>query len=399
MEHSTFYKRLFISQGIEPALTKINLDLFELCWNPNISIEFLEKTIDEKIESLCSTIDPNTPRDITNTSLKEIFHYTHFWGISQNKYLTIEVIARFSQKYKITWKMNMFGQNPNLFVEQIFLYPELLNFSDFGYNNNTTIEIIEKYIQNPVKIDEKHISEWDWEKLSLNKNITNEFIEKYIDKPWNWNYLAIMKNIISENFIEKYIDKPWDFNQLSTKSNMIPIALRHSHKHWNWYSLLYYNQPSCENIQKILEINPNLEIDWSKISINPNITEEFFLKHFDKPWDYYTMYKNTKFMEKISKKLYELISNPNYWNWKKMSENIYLTVDTVKKFPDFDWDWKKISTNIRIKEKWLQNFPKKPWNWDDVVRRLCYEISIFTKHSISVEKYVKNICPVYIYNY
>ncbi len=83
-----------------------------------------------------------------------------------------------------------------------------------------------------------------------------------------------------------------------------------------------------------------------------------------------------------------------------MSENIHLTVDIVKKFPDFNWDWKKIS-NILCGdcEKWLKEFPNKPWDWKIVVGRLYYKIDIFKKKKIPVEKYIKCLSPTFSTSY
>ena len=38
-----------------------------------------------------------------------------------------------------------------------------------------------------------------------------EFIEKHIDKPWNWDYISMNKNI-TVDFIEKHINKPWNWD-------------------------------------------------------------------------------------------------------------------------------------------------------------------------------------------
>ncbi len=309
MELSHFYKRLFQSKKIEAALSETT-NFFEVCWNPNISIEFIETIIDKSIRTIGT---------FQNSRLED----KNFWGISHNYYTTIEVILKFSQKYYARWSLNLFGINSNLNVEHVFLYPNIpWNFSDFGYNINTSLDVIEKYIENPVIKDGKNISEWDWDKISLNRNLTQEFIEKYIDKPWNWSRLSFISDIYSEAFLEKYIDKPWDFEKLSIKKNKINLALKYSHKHWDWDSLLYINDPSCENIEKIFEKNPNKTVNWSKISCNENISKYFFRKYNSADWDYYSLYRNEKFMKEILKDdsfkdVVSKISNPKNWNWKK----------------------------------------------------------------------------------
>jgi hypothetical protein len=73
---------------------------------------------------------------------------------------------------------------------------------------------------------------------------------------------------------------------------------------------------------------------WFNISMNPNLTMNTIKKH------------------------------PDFsWNWTAISSNPSITLDIIDDNPDFPWDFDEVSYNPNITLDYVLNHPDKPWNW------------------------------------
>ena len=88
--------------------------------------------------------------------------------------------------------------------------------------------------------------------------------------------------------------------------------LKKYESYWNSY---YWNEFVLKNENKV---------DWSNLSLNPNITWEIVNANPDKPWD-----------------------------WDVLSYNPNITMEFVNANPDKPWSWKALSKNPLTKEREL----------------------------------------------
>ncbi len=89
----------------------------------------------------------------------------------------------------------------------------------------------------------------------------------------------------------------------------------------------------------IKEVAANLrQPDWTNIYNNPNLTTKVVLDNLDFPWNYEILAQH--------KKLYSIFENNRiviYANtWKRVSENINISVDFIKRNVDKAFEWKKL---------------------------------------------------------
>lgn len=128
---------------------------------------------------------------------------------------------------------------------------------------------------------------------------------KYLEDQWNKLYWDVILDNLNEDINWYYV-----FNNDSQDllSNEINIK---SDIDWNKI--------------KLLDIN---NIDWYKLSSNPNITWEIILNNLNKPW-----------------------------NWVEVSKNINITWEIVHKNPDKKWCWSNLLNNPMTygKQKWINN--------------------------------------------
>ena len=132
----------------------------------------------------------------------------------------------------------------------VLKYSDKLNWELISCNPNISMDIIEKYPDNP----------WDWNSISYNPNITMDIIEKYPDKPWNWNAISCNPNI-TMSFIEKNLDKRWNWYWISRnpfnyeKELFIEKRMR---KYLAAYKIQqYYWKSVC---------NPHCQIGYNKVN-------------------------------------------------------------------------------------------------------------------------------------
>ncbi len=116
-------------------------------------------------------------------------------------------------------------------------------------------------------------------------------------------------------------------------------------------------------IEYFIKVEKSKEI-ISKLYVNPNITENFVKKYYNKNWDISYLFKNPN----ISFEFIKYFFNSSYKkNWDSISENPNITWDIVKTHPRGKWNYKKLSCNPYItwdivKEDLSSSNPK-PWDF------------------------------------
>ena len=103
------------------------------------------------------------------------------------------------------------------------------------------------------------------------------------------------------------------------------------------------------------------KIDWSWLSLNPNITWDIVKENPDKPWSWYWLSSNPNITMDIIK---EKQDKP--WDWAGLSDNPNITMDIVKANPDKPWDYSEVSYNPNLTFELIFNNPCKNWYWHNL---------------------------------
>jgi hypothetical protein len=250
-------------------------------------------------------------------------------------------------------------------------------------NSNTTIELVESYINLPWRWDivchsliksmdfvKRHLGSscLVWSALSANKNISLNDIESNLHLPWNWKNIS-SRDDITDEFVKRHADKEWDILALSERANLWEdinknaqnycvmsavhnpnITLEFIERHIEIYEmqdLLNIRRIASMKIVTLDFIEKHLNIFYgSWLSSNPNLTIEFMRKYPDEDWD----------MRKFSR------CNPT------------VTPELVINNPEFNWDWEVLSTRSNFSPR---EHPEFPWNWKGYSRNENFN---FEKH-------------------
>jgi hypothetical protein len=93
------------------------------------------------------------------------------------------------------------------------------------------------------------------------------------------------------------------------------------------------------------------EFDWKKLSKNSGITMETICDNIEKPWDFDYVSDNPNLtIEMIKKFPYKK------WNWKKISENPAMTPDIIESNFDLPWVWREISWNSNLTSEFIEKY-------------------------------------------
>ena len=71
------------------------------------------------------------------------------------------------------------------------------------------------------------------------------------------------------------------------------------------------------------------------------------------------------------------------WNWKKISEYPYLTIEIIEKYIDKPWDWKYLTNNVSL--DFVDKYPNKNWSWYQIFNNPNITIDFFEKHLDKVD--------------
>jgi hypothetical protein len=213
--------------------------------------------------------------------------------------------------------------NPNITFDIIINNPKLFtNWILISRNKSITEKNLIDYPDYP----------WKYHLLSDNKNISIDFIAKNLDKNWGWfrisnrvkwedflkyphlpwNYVSLSCNQnITWDIIQSNPQIPWDYNGISCNPNItIEIVRANPDINWNYENLNNSGILPFKELKeqlrliprdevgmskaislKDIENNPNFRWNWGAISMNPNLTLEFFEKYPKKKWNYSNVLK------------------------------------------------------------------------------------------------------------
>lgn len=273
-----------------------------------------------------------------------------------------------------------YEQNTND-AEKIFDYLLSTYKEDLSYRKDIHFAISE----NPnvsINLIKKHLDfRWNWYHLSdIFSEIKNiEFFREFKNKPIEWRFF--IQNFKDENLLfefKRYI-KIQTYKELLSSRDYISekFVKENNDIEWN-YLLLAFNNPNLsfsfwqetvKNLDiiqaqeiwinygktaklEIIENNiENIPWDWNgSISLNKNVTEEFFLKHI----------------------------NQN-WNMNFVSVNLNISLETISKNKHLDWDFYAVSQRSDINLEFLREFKDKDLFWGSISRQDFVDINVVLK--------------------
>lgn len=180
------------------------------------------------------------------------------------------------------------------------------NFHALSSNPTLTSGFLIEYIN----------QDWDWDLLSTNEYL---YFDKLINISTNWNWIELSKNHgLTKNFVRFYFDQFNTPNLLRNiyRNKIIPIKDILSDPLWpkEIFLLSYHPEITADHIlshnldKSIVEnlcvnqglkvtdlqklIDENIELDFTLLSTNPNLSFNFIHKHKDKKWNYVVLSQN-----------------------------------------------------------------------------------------------------------
>ena len=187
---------------------------------------------------------------------------------------------------------------------------------------------------------------------------------------------------LSLDLIEKYAYK-WNYWDLSENPNITEeFILKHPYKNWNIEYLIENN--------KITNFNA--------LSKFKNMHYYFIDNYPNKPWDWEWLIQNTSItleshipLNLIKKYLYK-------WNYYHLSLNPNLTEDFILKYPHQKWnikylidnnkitDFKALSKFKKINKYIIDEYQNKPWDWEWIIQNIDIDAEIYIPFNL-IEKY------------
>lgn len=228
-----------------PEILKYDYFLIGFTINPNITEKIMEQNPDIQFNKHVKGYNPNNA--IINFSHDMIYHSK----------CNVNDIKLYCENPTVvsTYGTYLFSRNINITWNDVLKNPYIpWNWGGLSENPNITLDIIEQNSQ----------SNWDEYYLSRNPNLTFQFVKKYsIKQKWDWHILTIHPGITWED-IQAEPFAPWVYNRICRNPNITLKIIE------EWLT------------------NPLLEhlVDWSELSLNPNLTWEFVIKYENKKWNW-----------------------------------------------------------------------------------------------------------------
>jgi hypothetical protein len=230
------------------------------------------------------------------------------------------------------------------------------NYHDLATNENCTLKMVLNTPNNP----------WDTKILVANRAMSFDDLCNLPNFERKWQYASSNPNITIEIF-EAHPEYDWDLHRLASNPN---------------FSIQY-----IKNIAARPDVIGYLE--WKSIASKIDKFEQpFRFANTSKviPENYYDdLHKAMKkslplqslkwigylrfWLRKISSYIHVKYVNdcPDLeWNFRELSVNKTLDINTIRRFPHGDWDWVYISQNKAIKLTDISNNMGLPWNWNTV---------------------------------
>ena len=176
----------------------------ELSVNPNISEEFVEKSM-KSIDWVWSLLSKHP-----NISLKYIFSHNYAWdwdNVSLHPKLTMKDVTQ--QLNRNQWNWRNISRNPNVTIEDI-LANHLLNWHwDIIMQSNK----VKPCHLSRIFILHSYTIVMSRNNLFNHPNITMADVINHPNIPWNYRYVSVNPNLTME-MINEYPNKEWDWVQV-----------------------------------------------------------------------------------------------------------------------------------------------------------------------------------------
>ncbi len=236
---------------------------------------------------------------------------------------------------------------------------------------------------------------WNWKILTENINVSFEVIKDNIEYPWSNGHICENENITYDNVVEmiekniKFYGNPADI--MFENMNTILSSVRNMNNEDNANIEDDTNPPvyvisgldinmSAGNINidifsknknfttELIEKNPkNIPIDYHFLSLNPNLSQEYFIKNIEKDWNMWSISGNPFITFDF------VLQHPHLeWDYDNLSQNKSITWDIIKKNQDKPWDYHAFMWNPNCTLDIILENPDK--NWD---------IEFFKKHILN----------------
>ena len=252
-----------------------------------------------------------------------------------------------------------FAEGEDYFVNK---FKDSLNFQLLS--SRTDINLSEKNISKY----EKKGYKWDWTTLTQNTSIyySLEFISGHMDKPWNWISLSSHPDL-NTKFVEDNKDKEWDWKLITTRE---------------------FFEPNVDILLYILQLK--VELDWSVISRNPQITLDV-VAHFTDNIDWGILIRdNASFLEIASDIVLFINRFESYIKWDDLNDRIgnNISSELIDAYPEqINWRNASQSQLINFEVDFVKHYIGK-WFWGELIRNIKFQRDI-PAYKVIFKKQVK----------
>ena len=186
--------------------------------------------------------------------------------------------------------------------------------------------------------------------FSKNKNLTLEFIKLNYQYEWKWEVL-LTNPVITLDFFDNLVVKYKYFYYSKNPNLTSDYILKHKNEDWNWGAWGISSNPS---ISLELLTLPRAW-DYSFLSSNPAITEEYVRHNMDRRWNIERLVTNPSISREFLREI-QFIPNENYY--------YYVTPEELEKegFPNMTI-WYELSSNPNITPEFIEKYIDKPWHF------------------------------------
>jgi len=174
------------------------------------------------------------------------------------------------------------------------------------------------------------------------------------------------KNVFEYMLAEKSSNINW--LKLSLNPNItIDVVKKNLDKPWVWELLSYGNSSITWND---IENNLDLPWDWSKILITHKVPKEFIDSHSLYNWNYADYTKKYETWDNVQKNKAQIWDKYIFSSgYDHLSMNPNITWDIIQNNPVLQNRWDFISINPNITQEIIRNNIDKPWNWQSLSSR------------------------------
>lgn len=210
--------------------------------------------------------------------------------------------------------------------------------------------------------------DWYWPNIStVDNKISCRDIQDNLNFPWDWDHVFCRTNLTSD-FIKRFIhlvpDNNYFWSKLSENKNItLEILQLHSDKDWCWFSLSINIKLSVQLLEHFKD-----KFHFDQVSINTSISLEILENTLHLPWHFGNLSGNTGFTEDI----FERFANDQFYSerldWSALSVNPNITPEIIERHMDKPWKWSDFMFNPNIDYKFINKHKKK--NFPNSVKKL-----------------------------